>query len=139
LADRYLLPQPRNAIAEALRRHASAAIDVSDGLAGDLAKLCAASGVCADVEVARVPLSEAARRALEAEPALIERVLTGGDDYEIVCTVPPRKLAPFRAAAAKARVPVAEIGVVTRGRGEPRFLERTGKPLVFKTPSFSHF
>ena len=61
LLGRYLLPQPRNAIAEALRRHASAAMDVSDGLAGDLAKLCRVSGVAADVAVGNVPLSPAAR------------------------------------------------------------------------------
>src|SRR5450631_421835 len=57
LLGRYLLPQPRNAIAEALRLHASAAMDVSDGLAGDLAKLCRVSGVAADIAVEKVPLS----------------------------------------------------------------------------------
>src|SRR5690349_13131912 len=55
LVDRYLVPEPRNAIADALRRYASAAMDVSDGLMGDLAKLCRASGVSAQVESARVP------------------------------------------------------------------------------------
>lgn len=139
LAQRYLVPQPRNAVAEALRRHASAAMDISDGLAGDFTKLCAASGVSADVEVMRVPLSGAARRALAAEPELIERVLTGGDDYEVVCTIPPKKVAAFEAAAANVRVPVAEIGVVTKEGGPPRFLDRNGKPLLFKTLSFSHF
>jgi thiamine-monophosphate kinase len=139
LADRYLLPRPRNALAEALRRHASAAMDVSDGLVGDLAKLCAVSGVAADVEASRVPLSRAAQRALAAEPELIERALTGGDDYEIVCTIRPAKLAAFRAAAARARVAVAEVGVITKGRGPVRFLDRSGKPLLFKAPSFSHF
>ncbi len=61
LVARYRLPQPRNALAEAVRTHASAAMDVSDGLAADLAKLCRISDVSADIEVARVPLSAAAR------------------------------------------------------------------------------
>ena len=69
--------------------HASAAMDVSDGLAGDLGKLCRASGVGAEIEVARVPLSKAARAALAAEPQTIETVLTGGDDFEVVATIPP--------------------------------------------------
>ena len=62
LTDRYLLPQPRNALAEAVLHDASAAMDVSDGLAGDLAKLCRASGVAADIDVTRVPLSDAGAR-----------------------------------------------------------------------------
>jgi len=139
LADRYLVPQPRNAVAEALRRHAAAAMDVSDGLVGDFTKLCAASGVCAEIEAARVPLSSAARRAVAAEPALLERALTGGDDYEIVCTVAPKKVAALQAAAAKVGVPLAEIGVVTKGSAPPRFLDHSGKPLMFKQLSFSHF
>ena len=89
LIDRYLLPQPRNAMAEALRRHASAAMDVSDGLAGDLRQAVRAhQASAADIEVARVPLSAAARAGDRGRPALIETALTGGDDYEIVATVP---------------------------------------------------
>jgi len=139
LAERYLAPQPRNAIAEALRQHASAAMDVSDGLVGDFTKLCAASGVSADIDAMRVPLSSGAHRVVAAEPALLERVLTGGDDYEIVCTVPPKKMASFQAAAAKAGVPIVEIGVVTKGSAAPRFLDGSGKPLRLKQLSFSHF
>src|ERR1700691_2587978 len=84
LRQRYLLPEPRNALAEAVLHHASAAMDVSDGLAGDLAQLCRASGVAAEIDAARVPLSDAARAVLEAEPALIETILTGGDDHEML-------------------------------------------------------
>jgi thiamine-monophosphate kinase len=138
LAKRYLLPQPRNAMAEALRRHASAAMDVSDGLAGDLAKLCAASGVSASIEASRVPLSAAARKAVAAEPSCLETALTGGDDYEIICTVAPGKLRGLRAAALKADVPLTEIGQVVTGVGRPQFLGSDGKPLLFKALSFSH-
>jgi thiamine-monophosphate kinase len=139
LTQRYLLPQPRNALAEAVRLHASAAMDVSDGLAGDLGKLCAASGVSAEIEVARVPLSAAAGAALAGEPELIETILTGGDDYEILCTVPSDRLASFHAAATAAKVPVTDIGCVQAGTAPPRFIGRDGKMLLFKRMSFSHF
>lgn len=138
LISRYLLPQPRNALAEAVRVHASAAMDVSDGLAGDFAKLCRASNVGAVIEAARVPLSEAARAVLAAEPALLTRALSGGDDFEIVCTVPPHKADSFRAAAQAAKVPVADIGVIAAGEGA-RFLGADGQPLVFTQASYSHF
>jgi thiamine-monophosphate kinase len=137
LIARYLLPQPRNALAEAVRAHASAAMDVSDGLAGDFAKLCRASGVSAAIDVAKVPLSDAARAAIAADPAMLETALTGGDDYEIVCTVPPDKADGLRAAAKAANVPVSEIGVIAAGEGT-RFV-RDGQPIAFKRPSFSHF
>jgi thiamine-monophosphate kinase len=142
LLGRYLVPQPRNAAADAVRLEAAAAMDVSDGLAGDLAKLCRASGVCAEIDVERIPLSQAGRRATACDPALIETALTGGDDYEILCTVEPAKLAALRAAAKKAKVAVTEIGEIVRpGVGVPgvRFLDSTGKPLLFKSPAFSHF
>jgi thiamine-monophosphate kinase len=139
LMKRYLLPLPRNALAETLRLHASAAMDVSDGLVGDLAKLCAASGVSADVLIDHVPMSDATRTILAAEPARIETVLTGGDDYEIVCTLAPDKIASFSAAAIAAGVPVAEIGWIVKGNEPPRFLDRAGNPMLFKRTSFSHF
>jgi thiamine-monophosphate kinase len=137
LAQRYLLPQPRNALAEAVLHHATAAMDVSDGLAGDLDKLCRASSVAAEIEVAHVPSSDAVRAAIAVEPALVETVLTGGDDYEIVATVAPEKLAAFRKAAEGAGVAVAEIGRLRAGEGA-RFVQG-GRPLAFARPSFSHF
>lgn len=138
LLGRYLLPQPRNALAEAVRTHASAGMDVSDGLAGDFTKLCRVSGVAADIKVADVPLSEAARAAITAQPAMLETALTGGDDYEIVCAVPAGKAASFRAAAQAAKLPVTEIGVIAAGEGA-RFVGADGRALTFAHASFSHF
>jgi thiamine-monophosphate kinase len=138
LRDRYLVPQPRNALAEALREHATAAMDVSDGLAGDLAKLCRVSGVSAQIEAARVPLSSAAQAALAADATALELILTGGDDYEVVCTVPPGRVASFQAAAKAIGVSLSEIGVVTPGTRAPAF-RQGGRNLAFKRQAFSHF
>jgi thiamine-monophosphate kinase len=135
--SRYLLPQPRNALAEAVRTHASAAMDISDGLAGDFAKLCRGSGVACDIDVVRVPLSEAAKAVITADSSALETVLTGGDDYEVICTVPAAKAEGFHAAAKAANVVVTDIGEVKAGKGA-RFLVG-GHALAFKSASFSHF
>ena len=137
LQQRYLLPDPRNALANAVLEHASAAMDVSDGLAGDLAKLCRASSVAAEVDVARVPLSDAGRAALATDPALLEAVLSGGDDYEVVLTLSPEKLGAFQEAARAVGVPTIEIGRVTAGEGTS--FVRDGNPLKLARASYSHF
>jgi thiamine-monophosphate kinase len=139
LTDRYLLPQPRNALAEALRAHASAAMDVSDGLVGDFGKLCAASSVSAEIDIVRVPLSDAARAALAAEPGLIDTILTGGDDYEIICTMGEREGESFVATTRATGVAVTEIGRIVSGEAAPRFIGADGRPLSFAQASFSHF
>jgi len=138
LLSRYLLPQPRNALAEAVRTHASAAMDVSDGLAGDFAKLCRVSQVAADVDVSLVPLSDAAKVVIAQDAGQLETALTGGDDYEVLCTVPADKVASFRAAAQSANVAVTEIGAIKAGEGA-RFMGAGGKALTFKRAAFSHF
>jgi thiamine-monophosphate kinase len=138
LLSRFLVPQPRTAIAQALRTHASAAMDVSDGLAGDLAKLCRASGVAAQVELARLPLSDAACAALAKEPVLIETVIAGGDDYEVLACVPAQEVEALRREASAAGVALTEIGTVGAGQGV-RLLDAKGKPLSLAHPSFSHF
>jgi len=139
LIDRYLRPRPRLELAETIRLSASAAMDVSDGLAGDLAKLCAASGVDAVVDLAAVPLSVAARVVLSAHPALIERLITGGDDYEILATVSPDNFAALQEAGEAAGVPVTRIGEVKEGTGQALFLDPDGKVLDLAQTSFSHF
>jgi thiamine-monophosphate kinase len=138
LVDRYRLPQPRLALASAILAHASAAMDVSDGLAGDLAKLLAASAAGAVVDLEAVPLSAAAARAVAAEPALFRSVVTGGDDYEILAAIPPDGAAAFETAAAAAGVMATAIGTVTDGRG-PVFRWRDGSLASFGAGGFSHF
>ncbi|KAF2992745.1 thiamine-phosphate kinase [Methylocystis sp. MJC1] len=130
LLDRYLLPRPRLDLLPLLRDHANAAMDVSDGLAGDLAKLCAASGVGAVVEAPMVPLSDAAREAIALAPGLFETALTGGDDYEILFTAAPGFSPPDG---------VARIGEIAIGPATLEFRSAAKKPLIFKKLSFSHF
>ena len=139
LLARYLIPEPRVDLSEQIRLQASAAMDVSDGLAGDLAKLCAASGVSADVEIEQVPLSDAARRVVAFDEPARELAVTGGDDYEVVCTIAAENREAFRAAALASGVAVTEIGRIVAGRAAPRFRDRHGYPLEFAHPSFSHF
>ena len=139
LLARYRLPQPRVALADTVRAHASAAIDVSDGFVGDLSKLLRVSGMSAEVTLESVPLSSGARKALAADAVLRDAICGGGDDYEIVCTVPDSKLEAFNRGAADAGIVVAEVGRVRAGREPPRFLDATGTPLTFTRRSFSHF
>jgi len=139
LISRYRVPQPRNALAGALRAYAHAAMDVSDGLAGDLAKLCAASGVSAIIEVPAIPLSPAAKAALAGGAAGIETLISGGDDYEILCAVPERGFEEFARAAATAGVAVSSIGTIIAKEAAPRFLDETGRELPMSRTSYSHF
>jgi thiamine-monophosphate kinase len=139
LIGRYRVPQPRGALAGAVRDFATASMDVSDGLAGDLAKLCAASTVTADVALSKIPVSPAAATLLASGAADIGAMISGGDDYEILCTIPESRCAAFIKEAQRVGVAVAEIGVITAGAGKPRFLDGQGQPIALKRASFSHF
>jgi thiamine-monophosphate kinase len=114
LLQRFLLPEPRVALGLALRGLASACIDVSDGLAGDLAKLCAASGAGARIESRELPLSPALVAAAGREAA-VRHALTGGDDYELLFTAPAGQRGAV--GALTAGVACRRIGTVVAGRG----------------------
>ncbi len=139
LVDRYLHPRPRLALAPALRRYATSALDVSDGLVGDLAHICEASGVTAEIEAVRVPVSAAARRLLAADPSLLATILNGGDDYEIVATVSAAAAAGFARAAKAAGIAVARVGRIVPGKGPPVVKDATGKTIVLDRNSHVHF
>ncbi len=137
LTDRYYLPTPRLALGAALRGIATAAIDVSDGLAADLGHLCRESGVGAEVEVARLPLSPAVRARLDADPRLIATVLSGGDDYELLFTAPAARRREIEAAAVRAGVAVSEIGRITAQEGVS-IRDGDGSLIPLDRPGFEH-
>jgi thiamine-monophosphate kinase len=139
LVGRYRVPRPRNALAKAVRDHAHAAMDVSDGLAGDLAKLCAASGVSAAIDVQSIPLSEAAAALLARSTVGIEALVAGGDDYEVLCAIPEDGVEAFARAAGLAGVPVTSIGTIIAVTSPPRFLDKQGSEIALKRLSYSHF
>jgi thiamine-monophosphate kinase len=139
LIGRYRVPQPRNALTDSIRAHATGAMDVSDGLAGDLTKLCAASGVSAVIDVPRIPISAAAQSVLARRAVDLEAMISGGDDYEILCTVSDAGIAALAAAASRAGIALTPIGRIVEGTDVPRFLDGEGRELPLARRSYSHF
>lgn len=116
LVDRYRTPRPRIGLGRRLRGLASAAADISDGLIADLGHICVAARLSAVIEVERVPLSPAARKATENAPDMLRLALSGGDDYELVFTVPSRCEEAIDAIARDIDVPLTMIGRIDDGR-----------------------
>jgi thiamine-monophosphate kinase len=139
LIGRYRVPQPRVAMAEIVRDYASAAMDVSDGLAGDLTKLCGVSGVSAVIDLASIPLSGAAQDLVSRGVIGLETLIAGGDDYEILCTLPEDRVEAFAQAAKHAGVAVSSIGTVVAGSAVPKFIDGQGREIVLNRLSYSHF
>jgi thiamine-monophosphate kinase len=135
----YLRPQPPISLAAVLLAHASAAMDISDGLAIDCRRLCLASGVSAAVDIADVPLSLAAAGALAGEPSLRHTLLTGGDDYEVLFAVRGGEEKSLEDAAALAGIPVTRIGKVMTGEPGLTLIDAEGTAVDFGTGGFDHF
>ena len=139
LVRRYLRPEPRIALAPALLAHASAAMDISDGLVIDCRRLCATSGVAAMIEAEAVPLSTAASAVIQAEPGLLRTALTCGDDYEILFAVPAGEEAAMRQAAAARGIAVTRIGVFSAGAPVLTVADKTGASLDLGPGGYDHF
>jgi thiamine-monophosphate kinase len=139
LIGRYRIPQPRNALATAVRDFAHAAMDVSDGLAGDLAKLCEASGVSAAIDAQSIPLSAPAATLRARGTVGIEAIVSGGDDYEILCAIPENHFEAFVQAARVAGVAVTSIGTIIAGTSVPRLVDGQGREIALRRRSYSHF
>ncbi len=143
LVDRYRRPRPRVALGMSLLGVATATVDVSDGLVADLGHVAAASGVDIEIPVAEIPLSEPARRIVEAEQKWRVTVLGGGDDYELAFTAPLTMQERLRGMAAEAGVPITRIGWVRSPAGQQsgvvRLLDRAGRTLPMAGIGYRHF
>jgi thiamine-monophosphate kinase len=142
LAERYLHPHPRNVLAGIIRDHAAAAMDISDGLLGDAVKLAISARtdgaiIAPRIELARVPLSAAAREALALEPRLMATIATGGDDYEVLMAVEASRATAIGLACAQAGCEATLIGDII-AEPEPEFLDMGGVPARFGVLKFEH-
>lgn len=128
-------PEPRTGLGQALRGLASAMLDVSDGLAGDLGHILARSGVAAELWLAAIPTHGwlAGRRS-----EMRDCLLAGGDDYELCFTAPQAVRAAVADRAAAAGVDVTRIGMIRSGHGLS-VLGENGEPVVLERNGFDHF
>jgi thiamine-monophosphate kinase len=129
-------PTPRLALGRALAGVAHAAIDLSDGLSGDLGHILAASGVAAEIDLAALPVAPALAGLPEA--ARLECLLSGGDDYELLFTAPEAARDQVLGAGAAARTPVQRIGRIIAGAGL-RLLGPDGREQPMDGRSYDHF
>lgn len=112
LLSRYRVPEPRLSLGRALRGVAHASMDISDGLIADLGHICEASGLSAQIQAALVPTSDAVQIAIAHHPDLLARILTGGDDYELLFTADPKDSDRIVRAATAIGVSVTGIGFI---------------------------
>ena len=136
--EAYYQPTPRVDFALTCRDYISSAIDISDGLVGDLKHLVKASGTGAIVEVERVPLSSEAQCCMTADN-LRRAALYGGDDYELCVTVPPNKTKDFIYQAKKSGIEVIRIGKIVKGKGVELVSSLEEKIPVEEVKAFTHF
>jgi len=136
LVGRYLRPSPRLGLAEELRRHASAALDISDGFLKDLARLAGDLGLA--FRLASVPTSAPVRTALANDARVADAILAGGDDYELLVAVPPKSVEAFAQGAMRSGVNVSDLGALRVGSGLA-VLAADGAPLEARRFGYDHF
>lgn len=135
---RYRRPQPRLALAPVLRAHAGAAMDLSDGIVKDLGRMIRASGCGAVIEASRLPMSACVARRLALSPDEVAKIVSAGDDYEVLAACAPERAAACIEAASAAGVPLTDIGEMTDGR-ELMVRDATGAPLDVADAGYDHF
>ncbi|MFZ6771865.1 thiamine-phosphate kinase [Undibacterium sp. SXout7W] len=135
-ALRMHMPTPRNALGVALRGIAHAALDISDGLAGDLGHILERSDVGAIMEIDLLPAGLILQR--QSRELRRQFTLTGGDDYELCFTAPEEKRDAVMAAGAHTSTPVSRVGKIVEGKGLT-VLDQHMQPLQMDIQTFDHF
>ncbi|MDR2031527.1 MAG: thiamine-phosphate kinase [Azoarcus sp.] len=131
-------PAPRVELGQALRGLAHAMLDISDGLAGDLAHLCERSGLGAQLDAAALPL--AALRETGADASLARRcLLSGGDDYELLFAAPPAQRPGLAALAHRLALPLSRIGHLTARTSALSLREANGDTRALAPAGYDHF
>lgn len=137
VAMRLYEPTPRVSLGQALRGLATSAIDISDGLLGDLAHICALSKVGAVVEGDRLPVSETGAKYVDSRAGLTA-VVAGGDDYELCFTAPAGARDSIEDLVNMLGVPLSRIGEIRAGRGVS-LVAADGRPISVDAEGFDHF
>lgn len=119
--ERYWCPRPRLNLGQSLRDHLHAAADISDGLVADLEKICLASNVAAEIDLARVPFSPAALAAMAQNFDIRTKFVTAGDDYELICTGP---------AGLEQQYPIHPIGQIIAAHNTETVIVRDGEQSI---------
>ena len=139
LVEAYLLPQPPIGLEEVIAKHASASMDISDGLFSDLAHMCRASGVSVEIDQQAIPLSPAAQNVIARDPSPLKTALKGGDDYQCLMAVSVEQEEAFQRLCADKGLKVRKIGVFIN-LTEPLFqLANGGEHLDGELDGFTHF
>ncbi|MFC0048131.1 thiamine-phosphate kinase [Rheinheimera tilapiae] len=137
ILQRFHYPTARVAIGQALRTIASSCMDISDGLCGDLPHILKRSGVGAIIDVAKIPMSQALKDSCDWQQAL-QCALSGGEDYELLFTVPEDKRGSLEVLLSPYGVPVTCIGRITGAAGKLE-LRHLDQPFVYHHSGYQHF
>lgn len=138
LTRRYMRPEPRLDLAAVVRDHARASMDISDGLVKDLERMCKASGVGAVIDSGLIVWSRPLGIVLAKQPDVFTRVLSAGDDYEVLATVSQDQIEPLRAKTRTTPTSMQRIGTIVEGVGV-RVMRTDGTDIVFDRKGWDHF
>lgn len=138
LIDRYLRPQPRTTVGPALLNYATACLDISDGLLGDLGHILTHSQCGAIIEQNKIPLSREAKHILQEDHKTYDIILNGGDDYELLFTAPAQYISHIDEISLQSGVQITQIGQIKQGK-TLTCLSPNGQEMQITQKSYTHF